>query len=71
MAYKDYGRRCQPCIDSARLLTPIFGLLAIGSFRVSDIKVWVKTVAKLVILSDLTALSPTSIAFSQEIVIVF
>lgn len=55
MVHKAYGRRCQQCID-ARLLTPIFGQLMIRYFQVSDIKVWVKTVARPVILSALTAL---------------
>lgn len=55
-APKDYGRRCQQYIDNAQLLTLILGLLMRRSFPVSDITVWVKTVARPVILSDLTAL---------------
>jgi hypothetical protein len=53
---KDCGMRCQPYIDSVRLLTRIFGRLTMRFFRASDIKVWGKTVAKLVILSGLIAL---------------
>jgi hypothetical protein len=52
---RNYGMHCQQCIDNARLLIPIFGQLMRRSFRTSDIKVWVKTVAKPATLSGLTA----------------
>jgi hypothetical protein len=45
MVPKDCGIQCQPFIDSALLLTPIFGRHTMKSFPASAIRVWVKTVA--------------------------